>query len=107
MFEDVFRLRKKNIEMFIRSLQISRLICTYNRARFFSTINQQKIEPKNHEILPVQNQLPTIANLPTYLPAPTGVPSKLFEEFYLIYRFRYHQPLRYVQLLKLAQTFAT
>ena len=92
--------------MFIRPLQITRLFCTYNRTRFFSTINQ-KLEPNNREILPLQDQLPAVPNLPTYLPAPTGVPSKLFEEYYLVYRFRYHRPLRYVQILKLAQTCAT
>lgn len=91
--------------MFLRSLQISRFTCISNRLRFLST-SEKKIET-NHEILPLQNQLPTIANLPTYLPAPTGVPSKLFDQFYLVYRFRFHRPLRYIQILKLAQTTAT
>lgn len=92
-------------KMFLRPLQISRFICASSRLRFFSTTNK-KIET-NHEILPLQNQLPIIADLPTYLPAPTGVQSKLFDQFYLIYRFRYHRPLRYLQILKLTQTAAT
>ena len=59
------------------------------------------------ELLPTENKVPSLANLPSYLPAPTGVKSKLFDEFYLIYRFGFNQPLRYIQLIKLAQTTAT
>jgi len=62
---------------------------------------------EENQIHPVNNQLPIVARLPTYLPAPTGVKSKLYDEFYLIYRFGFHRPLRYIQVLKLAQTLAT
>jgi hypothetical protein len=99
--------------MFIRNIQIFRLICTQKRYRFFSTTNTkpEQIQLLNNksqnDILPVENKLPTIANLPSYLPEPTGVKSKLFDNFYLIYRFGFHRPLRYIQVLKLTQTLAT
>jgi len=104
--------------MFIRNIQIFRLICPQIRYRFFSTTNiylntkqEQQIQLSNqknqNDILPIETKLPAIADLPTYLPAPTGVKSKLFDDFYLIYRFGYHRPLRYIQVLKLAQTLAT
>jgi hypothetical protein len=103
--------------MFIRNLQIFRLICTQKRCRLFSTTNicfnskqeqnQLLNKTKQNDILPVENKLPAVANLPSYLPAPTGVKSKLFDDFYLIYRFGFHRPLRYIQVLKLSQTLAT
>lgn len=99
--------------MFIRNMQIFRLISIQNRYRFFSTTNiyfnikQNEKTPINNDIQPFENKLPTISNLPSYLPAPTGVKSKLYEEFYLIYRFGFYRQLRYVQVLKLAQTLAT
>lgn len=103
--------------MFIRNIQIFRLICNQNRYRFFSTTNihfntkQEQIQLVNkkeeNNILPIENKVPAVANLPTYLPAPTGVKSKLFNDYYLIYRFGFRRPLRYIQILKLAQTLAT
>jgi hypothetical protein len=104
--------------MLIRNIQIFRLICPQIRYRFFSTTNiylntkqEQQIQLSNqknqNDILPIENKLPAITDLPTYLPAPTGVKSKLFDDFYLIYRFGFHRPLRYIQVLKLAQTLAT
>ncbi len=104
--------------MFIRNIQILRLICNQNRYRFFSTTNsyfntkQEQIQLVNKKeqqnILPIETKLsPALANLPTYLPEPTGVKSKLFDNFYLIYRFGFHRPLRYIQVLKLTQTLAT
>ncbi|CAF0855345.1 unnamed protein product [Adineta steineri] len=60
-----------------------------------------------NDISPIENKLPSLANLPSYLPEPTGVKSKLFNDFYLVYRFGYRRPLRYVQVLKLTQTIAT
>jgi hypothetical protein len=94
--------------MFIRNIKIFRLICTQNRYRFFSTTNiYLNKKQEENQIHPVNNQLPIVARLPTYLPAPTGVKSKLYDEFYLIYRFGFHRPLRYIQVLKLAQTLAT
>ena len=97
--------------MFIRNLQIIRLICNQNRYRFFST-TKIPLNPKHEETQllnkKIQNDiLPIETKLPTYLPAPTGVKSKLFDDFYLIYRFRFHGPVRYIQVLKLAQTLAT
>jgi hypothetical protein len=94
--------------MFIRNIKIFRLICNQNRYRFFSTTNiYLNKKQEENQIHPVNNQLPIVARLPTYLPAPTGVKSKLYDEFYLIYRFGFHRPLRYIQVLKLAQTLAT
>jgi len=103
--------------MFIRNIQIFRLICPQNRYRFFSITNiyfntkQEQFQLLNkktqNDILPIENKLPAITDLPTYLPAPTGVKSKLFNDFYLIYRFGFHRPLRYIQVLKLVQTLAT
>ncbi len=103
--------------MFIRNMQIFRFISIQNRCRFFSTTNiyfnkkQDEIQLLNkkepNDLLPIENKVPAIADLPTYLPAPTGVKSKLFNDFYLIYRFRFHRPVRYIQVLKLAQTLAT
>jgi hypothetical protein len=103
--------------MFIRNIQIFRLICPQNRYRFFSITNiyfntkQEQFQLLNkktqNDILPIENKLPAITDLPTYLPAPTGVKSKLFDDFYLIYRFGFHRPLRYIQVLKLVQTLAT
>ncbi|UJR30191.1 hypothetical protein I4U23_017730 [Adineta vaga] len=103
--------------MFIRQIQIFRLLSRQNSYRFFATTNLRlnskqennsfinKIE--RTEICPLENQVPVVAKLPTYLPAPTGVKSKLFNDFYLIYRFGFHRPLRYIQVLKLLQTTAT
>jgi hypothetical protein len=98
-------------------MQIFRLISIQNRCRFFSTTNiyfnqkQDDIQLLNkkesNDLLPIENKVPAIVDLPTYLPAPTGVKSKLFNDFYLIYRFRFHRPLRYIQVLKLTQTLAT
>jgi hypothetical protein len=98
-------------------MQIFRFISIQNRCRFFSTTNiyfnkkQDEIQLLNkkepNDLLPIENKVPAIADLPTYLPAPTGVKSKLFNDFYLIYRFRFHRPVRYIQVLKLAQTLAT
>lgn len=103
--------------MFIRNVQAFRSICTQIRYRVFSTTNvcfdlkqeQNQLLNKKEEndILPIENKLPTIADLPSYLPAPTGIKSKLFDDFYLIYRFGYHRPIRYIQILKLSQTLAT
>jgi hypothetical protein len=99
--------------MFIRNIQIFRLICSQNRYRFFSTTNiyfntnQLLNKTKQNDILPIETKLPAITDLPTYLPAPTGVKSKLYDDFYLIYRFGFYRQLRYIQVLKLAQTLAT
>lgn len=103
--------------MFTRNVRIIRLISQSIRYRSFSTTSiyfqpkptEKEILDKTipKEILPVENQLPTIPQLPNFLPEPTGVKSKLFDEFYLIYRFGFHRQLRYVQVLKLAQTLAT
>ncbi|CAF2725658.1 unnamed protein product [Rotaria sp. Silwood2] len=103
--------------MFIRNIQIFRLIHSQNRYRLFSTANirfdfkqeQNQIVNKKvqNDILPVENKLPSLANLPSYLPEPTGIKSKLFNDFYLIYRFGFHRSMRYIQILKLSQTLAT
>ncbi len=94
--------------MFIRNIQIFRLICTENRYRLFSITNFYLNKKQElNQIRPLDNQLPVVAQLPTYLPAPTGVKSKLYDEFYLIYRFGFYRQLRYVQVLKLVQTLAT
>ncbi len=101
---NIFQTKK----MFIRNIQIFRFICAHNRYRLFSTTNiYLNKTPEQNQIRPVENQLPTVAQLPTYLPAPTGVKSKLYDEFYLIYRFGFYRQLRYVQVLKLVQTVAT
>lgn len=103
--------------MFTRTFQINRLIIHSNRHRFFSIKNIHLNKNDNEtqvlnktlvkDIHQDKNHLPTIPQLPDYLPEPTGVKSKLFDDFYLIYRFGFHRPLRYVQVLKLAQTLAT
>ncbi|CAF3370878.1 unnamed protein product [Rotaria socialis] len=103
--------------MLIRYMQRCRCICTQTRYRFFSTtnicfdLNQEQNQVLNkkvqNDILPIDNKLPTVADLPSYLPAPTGIKSKLFDDFYLIYRFGFHRPIRYIQILKLSQTLAT
>ena len=103
--------------MFIRNIQIFRLLCLQNRYRFFSTTNiylnikQEQIQlldkKQQNDILPIETKLPIISDLPTYLPEPTGVKSKIFNDFYLIYRFGFHRALRYLQVLKLSQTAAT
>ncbi|CAF3822612.1 unnamed protein product [Rotaria sordida] len=103
--------------MFIRNIQIFRLIYKQNLYRFFSTTNicfdfkqeQNQILNKKlqNDILPIENNLPSLANLPSYLPEPTGVKSKLFNDFYLIYRFGFLRSMRYIQILKLSQTLAT
>ncbi len=103
--------------MLIRNIQLFRSIYVQSRNRFFSTTNVyfrlkqepnqivNKIEP--NDIRPIETKLPNLANLPSYLPEPTGIKSKLFDEFYLIYRFRFHRFFRYIQILKLSQTLAT
>ncbi|CAF1128801.1 unnamed protein product [Rotaria sp. Silwood1] len=103
--------------MFIRNMQIFRLIYSKNQYRFFSTTsicfnfkqeqNQILNKKVQNDIFPVENKLPSLANLPSYLPEPTGIKSKLFNDFYLIYRFGFHRSMRYIQILKLSQTFAT
>lgn len=113
IFKQFFRQKK----MLIHNMQIFRLISIQTRYRFFSITNnylnikqeqnQLLNQTKQNDILPIDNKLPAIPQLPTYLPAPTGVKSKLFQDFYLIYRFGFHRPLRYIQVLKLSQTLAT
>jgi hypothetical protein len=65
------------------------------------------VKKEEHDILPFENKLPALVKLPSYLPEPTGVKSKLFDDFYLIYRFGFHRPLRFIQVVKLTQTVAT
>ena len=103
--------------MFIRNIQMFRLTRIQNSYRFFSTtkgpfhVKQEEIrlstEKRRNAVLPIDNQLPTVPNLPSYLPEPIGVKSKLFDNYYLVYRFGFHRVIRYIQILKLSQTFAT
>ena len=85
------------------------LFRSLSSARFFSLsrISRAADETQQHPLLPVDRQLPALSRLPSYLPAPTGVPSKLFDQFYLIYRLGFHQPLRFIQMIKVAQALAT
>lgn len=113
IFDDYFR-----NSMFIRNIQINRLIIQSNRYRFFSIKNIYFNKIENNEsqnltktlakdIQSNENHLPTIPQLPNYLPEPTGVKSKLFDDFYLVYRFGFYRAVRYIQILKLAQTLGT
>ena len=99
--------------MFIRNIQINRFIIQSNRYRFFWINKIDNNESQNltktlvKDIQSNENHLPTIPQLPNYLPEPTGVKSKLFDDFYLVYRFGFYRAVRYIQILKLAQTLGT